>query len=158
MTAQILTGNAHPYHDGINPYHTLFLSENDRSAWILVPVELHGQQHDDMRIVWLPTHDNTLEDALVMIAIHVLEDASVRALAESLCAGATGARFEFCEELDEAQREQLYVKCREISKKLPKLAISVFGRSQIDSQLGALDGYALDVEVCRSSRLDRDGA
>jgi hypothetical protein len=37
FTAQILVGSAHPYNGGIIPTHFLFLSENDRPAWILVP-------------------------------------------------------------------------------------------------------------------------
>lgn len=41
-TAQALVGQAHPNHGGITPTHRLYLSENSRPAWILLPEESPG--------------------------------------------------------------------------------------------------------------------
>jgi len=71
MTAQILVGRPHTNHDGINPTHYLFLSENSRPAWVLVSQNIFPkEQRDHSRITWIPTVENMLEDALLMIALH----------------------------------------------------------------------------------------
>ena len=43
MTAQILVGNPHPYHGGINPTHKIYLSESSRPALILIREDIHEQ-------------------------------------------------------------------------------------------------------------------
>lgn len=64
LTAQILIGEGHPNHDGINPSHYLFLSENSRSAWVLLPENIFSQSSKRTpKITWIPTVDNMLEDA-----------------------------------------------------------------------------------------------
>ena len=68
FTAQILVGTPDLYHGGIIPTHYLFLSENDRPAWILE--DKSGSQN----VVWVPTIEDILEDALLMIAVHVCKD------------------------------------------------------------------------------------
>ncbi len=83
FTAQILVGSPHPNHGGINPTHSLFLSENSRPAWILVdPYPDSGPRNS--RIVWIPTLENMLEDALLMIAVYVCKD-------DGILVGLTGA-------------------------------------------------------------------
>jgi hypothetical protein len=72
LTAQILAGSPHPRHDGINPAHYLFFSENDRPAWVLVNQNIFPEkQSGHSKITWIPTIENMFEDALLMIAIHV---------------------------------------------------------------------------------------
>ena len=78
LTAQILVGSAHPNHDGINPTHYVFLWENDRPAWILVHQNIFKEREENVgRITWIPTIENILEDALLMIAIHVCKNNEV---------------------------------------------------------------------------------
>jgi hypothetical protein len=43
ITAYILVGTKDPYSGGINPFHYLFLSENDRPAWTLVNENITGE-------------------------------------------------------------------------------------------------------------------
>jgi len=138
-TAQILVGRPHPNHGGLEPTHELFLSENDRPAWILRPLAGEGAE-----IVWIPTVEHTLEDALLQIACHVLKD---EGLARAL--GDPGERLE-CHDLPESGRRELYGKCKAL--KWPcKLIISVFEGSTILSQLPVLADYGMDVEVCTPS-------
>jgi len=76
ITAQILVGQAHPNLGGINPTHYLFLSENSRPVWILVPQNLWELESsiNEKKVTWIPTVENLLEDALLMIGIHVLKN------------------------------------------------------------------------------------
>ncbi|GAB6056915.1 hypothetical protein [Desulfonatronum parangueonense] len=145
MTAQILIGSGHPNHDGIGPSHYLFLSENSRPAWLLVEQNLF-QCARNRKIVWIPTVEDMLEDALLMIAVHVVKDQEVVDLIKSLNNSATSDRLEMYDSFDEAQRKMLYEKCRAVA--LPKLVLSVFRGSSILTQLSAIDNYMMDIEVC----------
>jgi hypothetical protein len=56
MTAQILVGSGHPYHDGISPSHYLFLFENNQPAWVLVKENIFpGNTREIDKITWAPT-------------------------------------------------------------------------------------------------------
>ncbi len=152
MTAQILVGSAHPYHDGIDPTHYLFLSENSRPSWLLTSQNLFSNdfdRHPPLRspIVWIPTVSNMLEDALLMIAYYILRNPGVRALANSFTDMKRAQRRELYEMFTEEQREQLYQECRRIQN-FPKLIVSVFHHSSIRSQVAVLEQYQMDFEVC----------
>lgn len=149
LTAQILVGSRHPNHGGINPTHYLFLSENSRPAWILVEQNVFpGGETRNPRITWIPTIENMLEDALLMIAIHVVRNRGLAGLANSFSPGIKSERVELNSQLERAQRNQLYKKCREI-KEFPGIVVSAFEGSSIISQLPVLNKYRMDVEVCR---------
>lgn len=143
MTAQILVGSPHPNHDGINPTHYLFLSENSRPAWILV---LANVFHPSSRkkIIWIPTVENMLEDAFLMIAVHIQQDQEIIELTKSLYKNISLDKLELYDCVD---RNQLYEKCRQLN--LPKIIISVFKDSTIQGQLEIIEQYKMDVEVCR---------
>jgi len=149
LTAQILVGSAHPNHDGINPTHYVFLWENDRPAWILVHQNIFKEREENVgRITWIPTIENMLEDALLMIAIHVCKNNEVIKLAKSFSAKIESDSMELCSNLEETHRKRLYEKCRQISD-FPKIIISVFRGSTIEKQLSVLEQYKMDVEVCK---------
>jgi len=148
MTAQILVGTPHSNHDGIQPTHHLFLSENSRPAWVLVPQNIFGEdQTAQKKIVWIPTVENMLEDAFLMIAIHIQKNRKITELANSFYNNMQSDRLEMYEHINESQRKQLYEKCRQIPK-FPKIIISVFRGSTIQSQLQIISQYKMDVEVC----------
>ena len=67
MTAQILVGSSHPNHDGIQPTHWLFLSENSKSAWVLTSQNIFEEDITTNQIIWIPSIDNMLEDAFSKI-------------------------------------------------------------------------------------------
>ena len=148
LTAQILIGSPHPNHDGINPTHYLFLSENDRPAWVLVDQNIIQEERSSFpKITWIPTVENMLEDALLMVAIHILKNREIVEMAKGFYSKIESKRFELYSNLNESQRNTLYQKCREISD-FPKVIISVFRGSTIEKQLAVLEQYKVDVEVC----------
>jgi len=147
LTAQILIGSSHPYDGGINPTHSLFLSENSKPAWVLK--DLADKTGLAKGCVWIPTLENMLEDAFLMIGIQVLKDEELAALAESFCRKPLSHDLMFYEDFEEGQRTQLYEKCRQL-KSFPKLVISAFNNSSITRQLPVIEKYGFEVDVCRS--------
>jgi hypothetical protein len=148
FTAQILVGRPHPNHDGINPTHYLFLSENSRPSWVLVTGNiLSSKSRERLRITWIPTLENMLEDALLMIAIHILKNENIIKLAESFNSKSCSNRFELYSDLTKEQRDALYVECKLIEH-FPKIMISVFKGSHVKFNLPILEEYDMEVEVC----------
>jgi len=147
LTAQILIGSSHPNHNGIYPTHYLFLSENSRPVWLLVSENIRRKSSFTRRIIWIPTIENMLDDAFLMIAIHVKMDSDMIKLAESFHKNIHKDRLELYENLTIFQRKQLYEKSRQLSD-FPKIIISVFQDSSIKAQLKILAQYRMDVEVC----------
>lgn len=159
LTAQILVGDAHPYHGGINPTYYLFLSENSRAAWILVNQNISDGQFlylqsrgrvKKKKIVWIPTVENMLEDALLMIAIHVIEDPQIIDFAKKIYANIDEKRLEMYDHLSYTQRDQLYQKCRHIEN-WPKIVVTVTRGSTIRDQLPVLKNYSIESELCVSN-------
>ncbi|RKZ30120.1 hypothetical protein DRQ33_08150, partial [bacterium] len=131
LTAQILVGRPHPNHGGINPTHYLFLSENDRPAWMLFDQNIFRKERQGYsKITWIPTVENMLEDALLMIAIHILKNREIVEMAKGFSSKIESKRVELYSNFNESQRNMLYQKCREISD-FPKIIISVFRGSTI---------------------------
>lgn len=151
FTAEILVGNPHPNHDGIIPSHYLFLSENSRPAWIMTRQNIFNDNVKGSRIItWIPTVENMLDDAILMIAIDICKNEELLSLAKKFHPGIESDRIEMYADFEEDQRNQLYDKCSEIND-FPKIIISVFKSSSIMAQLQSLDKYNLDVEVCTPS-------
>jgi hypothetical protein len=151
LTAQILVGSPHFYHDGINPTHYLYLSENNRPAWVLVHQNIFDEkQLSTSKITWIPTAEDMLEDALLMIAIHVCKDREILEYAKSFNAKFQKDWLEVYADFKETQRKHLYEKCRAITD-FPKVIISVFEGSTLEKQLPVLNQYKMNVEVCRVS-------
>jgi hypothetical protein len=148
LTAQILVGEPHPFHHGINPTHYVFLSENDRPAWVLVGQNIFKESGEGVRkITWIPTVEHMLEDALLMIAVHVCKNKQLIDLAKSFSPKVESDRMELYSDLKGTHRKQLYRKCREVSH-FPKVIITIFRGSTIEKQLRVLGEYKMEVEVC----------
>lgn len=110
MTAQLLIGGGHLYHGGITPGHYLYLSENSRPALILLPQNISEDSGSKGKgkITWIPTVDNMLEDALLMIAVHVIRDKEVRRLAGEYIKDLDSNRLELYSSISAEDREKLY--------------------------------------------------
>lgn len=148
LTAQILIGSPHPNHDGLNPTHYLFLSENDRPAWVLVDQNIFQKERSSFpKIIWIPTAERMLEDALLMVVIHILKNREIVKMAKGFFSEIESNGVELYSNLNESQRNKLYQKCRKISD-FPKIIISAFRGSTIEKQLAVLKQYKMDVEVC----------
>ncbi|HPN86743.1 MAG TPA: hypothetical protein PKV11_06725 [Smithella sp.] len=149
VTAQILIGSAHPNHGGILPTHFLFLIENDHPSWILVNENFFKEGQGDIQgLTWIPTVENTLEDAILMTTIHVSRSPTIIELAKRFNSAIEEDHIQLYSALDESQRKQLYLQCRSLPD-LPKVVISVLRGSMIDRQFSVMEQYKMDVEICR---------
>jgi len=147
LTAQILVGGSHPNHGGINPSHYLFLSENSRPAWILTSENIFSEKQEQEKIVWIPTLENILEDALLMIGIYVLEDEGLCELAKEYFDDLETDHIELYDDISEEDRNKLYQECRKLEQNY-KIVITSFDEDRFDNQLKVLEDYAMDVSVC----------
>jgi hypothetical protein len=157
FTAQILVGEPHIYHGGIYPSHYLFLSENDRPAWTMVNQNIIDGHFDlkdlsevkKKRIVWIPTVEHMLEDALLMIVIHIIENQEVIDLAKTIYKDADAERVEmYC--YTDPQRDKLYKACRKIEN-WPKIVVTLLRDSSITTtKMKILKKYSIAAEVCVS--------
>lgn len=142
MTAQILVGRAHPNHGGINPSHYLFLSE----ALTLVPQNIFPEEVEDQRrITWIPTRENILEDALLMIGLYVLEDERLLELAHEYFTDFSADRIELHNDIDEDKLEELYQECRKLDYQY-KIVINDFDDGRLHHKV--LEEYSMDVNLC----------
>lgn len=155
LTAQILVGSGHTNHDGINPTHYIFLSENSRPAWLLTGQNIFDNQETVERITWIPAAPETiLEDVLLMIAVHIVKDEDIVQAFNRIVQNSRADFVDLSElggkadELDgKSDLPRLYEMCRKLDN-FPKLIISVFESSSIAGQLTILQKYGMDVEVC----------
>ena len=141
-TAQILVGSPHPYHGGINPTHYLFLSENDRPAWLLYPY----RNTKEKQITWIPTLDSMLEDAFLMISIFILKDKEiVRIFKESTCK--IPSKNQRYKDITIDKRFFLYEKCKEL-KSEKRIIFTVLKESTLMNNLRVIKEYNLNVTLC----------
>ena len=147
MTAQILIGQSHTYHGGINPSHYLFLSENSKPALILLPQNYDkSMKSSESRKIWIPTLENMLEDALVMIAVNVLKDEQVISLANKYINSKDDNYVYMYDDIEAEDRKKLY-QASKIMNKNYKIVISIFQGSSLFRHLPKLKDYNMEVEV-----------
>ena len=143
FTASILMGESHRFHGGLTispPPRRLWLSENDRPAWLL-------DGHDGEDMVWQPRGPETiLEDGLALLATALEAFAIRRALdvpdGENL-------PNQNLEDLTDDKYEALIDASRSafVTHK-PKLVLSLFLQTSLPSELRELaEGYDIEVEV-----------
>nr|WP_263327193.1 hypothetical protein [Neobacillus sp. Marseille-Q6967] len=150
FTSQILIGQKHSYDSGIiNISHTLYLSEKSRPAWILSPASDGSHDYSQQKMTWIPTLENMLEDALVMIGLYVLKDKELINMANQFFHHPNKDFIELYHDIDPKDLEQLYIRARKIESS-HKIILSVFQGSSIVRQLPVLKHYQNDIEVCKS--------
>lgn len=152
FTAQILVGQSHTYDSGIiNISHTLYLSENSRPAWVLSPTDLfkHDKQPGQKQIIWIPTLEHMLEDALVMAGLYILKDEQLVAMADRFFKDPDKDFIELYDEIKPEHLQKMYQRARSIESS-HKILLSVFQGSSLVSHLPVLENYQNDIEVCQS--------
>lgn len=164
VTAQLLVGHSDLYHGGIYPTHRLWLSENSRPAWVLEPdrraarAEQAGDEDPPTwtlePTVWVPSGpDFVLEDAILLIAIHVLREPSVLEIVNERFPVLTESRIPFeqkpveLEGLPADELAELRSLCRQ-SDLAYKLVVTVLSDSSLVAQLPVLEDYPMELEVC----------
>jgi hypothetical protein len=145
-TASILIGHSHPNHSGIIPTHELFLSENSRPAWILVP---HMPTEEFRKKIWIPSVENMLEDALLMINAIVLGNKKIRSSLNQFCKRISAVEIY---SVPDIERRKIYKLSRKEYEGINiKLCLSVYEQSTLKKQLIVLKEYPFEMEVCRTS-------
>lgn len=145
FTAQILVGRSHPNDGGILPKAILWLSENDRPAWVLHSLGAKRAPAGPS-LVWIPTVQDMLADGVLMALTHGTLDAEMLERLPSLLRNPHREPPCLYDVLEET-RQHLYSACRALPRKV-KLAITVFHGSTVFKQLPSLAGLQQDVEVC----------
>lgn len=151
FTAQLLIGSKHSYDGGmINISHSLYLSENSRPAWVLSPTDLINEQEQKQpNITWIPTLENMLEDALLMIGIYVLKEKNLITLSQKYFKNLNKNFIELYGDIQSDHLHELYKQARLIES-CHKIIVSVFQGSSLIKQLPVLKNYQNDIEVCQS--------
>lgn len=155
FTSIILTGSEHDYHGGILPTHYLFLSENSRPAWILVEQNYNISRNKHEKIRWIPTVDNMLMDALLMVAIYVDKNKKMKELFRKLFNNPDSDYIQLYEDIKKEDLELLYEGCRNVEFK-SKLVISVLQGSTITGQLDKLKSCKINYELCVSDKTNNN--
>ncbi len=151
ITAQIIVGKPDLYHGGINPTHFLFLSENDRPTWILVEENISAGQGKPRqpRVVWIPTVEGILEDAFLMIGLHIIKDKELIKEAKPLFKNKPLIKISLDKDIDKADLILLHNRNKEVIAKFnAKMIISSFHGSSILKHLRLVKEYQMDNEVC----------
>ncbi|MGX8797672.1 hypothetical protein ACR6HW_16670 [Fusibacter sp. JL298sf-3] len=146
FTAQILIGHDHEYHGGIIPSHGLYLSENSRPVWILKNLDLYEEGNDKQIIRWVPTLDNMLDDAMLLIGIHVIKDETVIKVAREFCNADNLNELELYEAFTPEDLKTLYELVRTTRIEY-SIALTVFNESHIINQYKVLDYYECRANV-----------
>lgn len=153
FTAQILVGGSSRNYGGINPSHYMFLWENSTPTWNLVDENIFRKPGDgNNRIFWVPSGvEHMLEDALLMIAYHIVKDPEVIQIAREAIKDLESPGVQLHLSLDKNMRDVLIARCRAIEN-WPKLVITVTSGSSVSNQVDVINNYNMDVEICMSSR------
>jgi len=148
ITAQFLIGDSHIYHDGIIPTHYLFLSENDKPHLILVSQNL-SKSPDPNKVIWIPTVENMLKDALLMISVIIIKDPEILELMKQQNDRIDTLPFELYSCFTKDRLDILYKKLSEIQN-WPKLVITVLKDSSLISQIYEIKNFPIYTELCIS--------
>ncbi len=152
VTAQIIVGTSPVWSGGIVPDYQLFFSENSRPAWALYKIPGGSGNHlpDPGRpVVWIPTIEHLLEDAIVMIHRYVIDDEVVAEQVDRKLREKEPGRAELYRDIDLHDLEIIRELCRKSTFQY-KLLITVLAGSSIESQLGVLKRYSFEYEICGS--------
>ncbi|MBN1859838.1 MAG: hypothetical protein JW840_00095 [Candidatus Thermoplasmatota archaeon] len=152
FTAQMLVGDSDPYHGGINPTHYLFLSENSRPAWILVPQNIFDNKKVEKgKITWIPNLDSMLEDAFLMIAIYIIKDKEIVNLTKKYFTNSEENWVELYEDISIDDRFHLYEKCRQLKSDI-RIVITVLDESSIKGHLKITKKYRFNITICKQQK------
>lgn len=146
-TAQILVGCGKTYDKGINPSHALFLYEEDTDVfWVIKELNLTSdplKNKSDNKKQFTPSPDNLMDDAMLLIAMYVLEDSVVGTLAKELGKTKSTDDLDLKDGFTSQDKQVLYDLVMAISVEYT-LSITVFESSLLKWQLSALEKYSCE--------------
>jgi len=123
----------------------LFLTENDRASWTLTTL----REEADGPITWIPYSPATLvDDAMLMVAVHVLQDEGVLEAASRVVPGIAGDRADLNTAAHGSELGGVYERCRTLRSGC-SMVVTVLAGSSLVPLLVVFDRYPFDVRVCR---------
>ena len=135
-------------HNGIYPTHCLMLYENDRPVWVLTPT-LKSPTENIKKTVWIPTVEHMLEDALLMIGIHVVKDKELTHLANKFFKHRGRNQIWLYDDISKDDLKKLREVCKKVLPKYNlKIVVAITLDSTILRQIGNLKDYKIECEVC----------
>jgi len=148
-TAQILIGGpVETMMDRFTPHYVIYLAENSRPSFSLNATSIHqGDAEDFNQVIWVPTIENTLEDALLMIAIYLHKDQTIVKAAERYIEISNKVE---CYDIPEEGRKELYGLLNNYEFK-DYIIFSIFEGSLLSNQVDRLSDYQVDGEICISN-------
>lgn len=164
-TAQILVGHpdAQGWPGGINPTHIVWISENGAPAYVLERWEPHwaaGGWYSpavEEPITWIPSRpEHALEDALLLIAVHVVRDEVLLQIVRERCPELAASRADLADvggdfpdlgDVDNDVLDELRERCSRLEWRF-KLVITIFQGSMLARQQHVLEKYGMALEVC----------
>ena len=159
--AFMMVGRPDVAHNGIYPTHCLILHENDKPWWVLTPIFRFPNECKPENceiVVWIPTVEHMLEDALLMIGIYVLKDERLVSLAKKFFKNRGEYRIWLYNDIKREDLEKLRKVCRKVLPKYDvKIVVTIMLDSTILHQIEVLKEYNIECEVCTARfRRDRD--
>jgi hypothetical protein len=145
MTAEVIVGGEHTYHDGIHPFVRVELWENSRPAWLI------KTGSDEISVRMIPTLEHMVEDLMLFIGLHVLEDEDLVALAKEYRRAGDLEDLSLYDSFSEEARKALYRRCRRLRYPMT-LVFLVFDTSSLSYIKEILAGYDVRVRVFREDR------
>lgn len=151
ITSQILVGHSHDLNGGIIPTHILLLSEGSKPVWILKNLDiLEDHKHGFGTVRWIPTSDNVIEDALLMISIYVLKDSFLCEKASKYIRNMMVSSIDLSRDISSENLKELHTMCRKLQYDY-KIILSCFAGTSLEHKLDVLKLYSMDIEICKTS-------
>jgi hypothetical protein len=148
MTAHLLV-STEDRERGFFPSHQLCLYEGPLPLWRLTAIDaIPGAA----LAVWVPTVEHMLADAVLMVGLHVVRDASLLELAGRSIRRPHYERIDVCGDIEPRDADML----REASRKIAPsyhLLLTARDRSHVWTQIDQLRRYAASVEIRRSGSI-----
>lgn len=145
MTAEVIVGSDHPFHDGIHPQVRVELWENSRPAWLI------KKGNEEVAVRMIPTLDHMVEDLMLLIGLHVVRDQGLIDAVEKSIQNGSLEDLALYEAFDEKQRRALYQRCRMVAYPLT-LVFLIFDTSSLSYIKEILADYDVSVRVFREDR------
>ncbi|NLZ48018.1 MAG: hypothetical protein GX895_04385 [Clostridiales bacterium] len=151
ITAQILVGHPNKLGNGMLPTHCLLLAQGSKPVWILKSLDILENEKEKLSTIrWVPTEENLLEDALLLISVNVLKDKKlidnitnhIKNISSPLIDLNTEIALDNLKELHHINRSLQYDY---------KLVITCFTGSALNLNLESIKEYSMDVEICTPS-------
>lgn len=154
VTALILIGHSHPHHGGNRHFAEISLEEGSRPALSLrwmAPI-LKSRPVVFRKFTMIPTLENMLDDAVLMIAYAVCKDPKIFSKVNEITKNASlkSHRLTMYSDFTTGQRTELYAEAKLIDN-LPKVTWCLFKNSELKRTMSQLSEYSFETEVICSA-------